>query len=106
VFFTNGDDVQRFISGHVSSRERQGLVHESIRRLLGLDALRTAKGDLESVHKRLRGEAAKKGGSDTSKLEEELAASDVEISRLSESIDGLNDRITNMSSQKAAWERS
>jgi DNA sulfur modification protein DndD len=105
VFFTNGDDVQRFISGHVSSRERQGLVHESIRRLLGLDALRTAKGDFESVHKRLRGEAAKKGGSDTSKLEEELAASDVEISRLSESIDGLNDRITNMSSQKAAWEK-
>lgn len=105
VFFTNGDDVQRFISGHVSSRERQGLVHESIRNLLGLEALRTAKDDIDTAHKRLRGEAAKKGGADTTKIEEALETTDGEIATLTGSVDALNDQITNMSSQKETWDK-
>jgi DNA sulfur modification protein DndD len=105
VFFTNGDDVQRFISGHVSSRERQELVHESIRKLLGLEALRMAKGDIEVAHKRLRSEAARKGGADTTKIEDALESTDAAIAQLSASIDELNDQITNMSSQKGSWEK-
>ena len=38
VFFTNGDDVQRFISsGQQAEQERQEAVHMAIRQLLGLD---------------------------------------------------------------------
>ena len=44
VFFTNGDDVQRFISsGQRADRERQQAVHNAIRQLLGLNNVEEAK---------------------------------------------------------------
>ena len=72
VFFTNGDDVQRFISGHISDGERQRIVHESIKSLLRIDQLNIAKIDTIAVTKRLRSKAAKAGGSDTEKREIEV----------------------------------
>ena len=49
VFFTDGEDVQNFISGSGSVDQRQTQVHEAIRSLLGLEALELAAGDLEQV---------------------------------------------------------
>ena len=48
IFFTNGDDVQQFISGFASA-ERQDSVHEAIRLLLGLEQLEIAREDLATA---------------------------------------------------------
>jgi DNA sulfur modification protein DndD len=47
IFFTDGDRVQRFITGELGAKARQSEVHNAVRALLGLDSLRTAEGDLE-----------------------------------------------------------
>jgi peptidoglycan hydrolase CwlO-like protein len=105
VFFTNGDDVQTFISGRVSSKQRQALVHRSIRDLLGLDSLRMASADLNAVFKRLRAEAAKSGGADVAAAEAELEATDEEIERLSKQASSINESLDNMTAQKNRWDK-
>lgn len=50
IFFTDGDRVQRFITGELGPKARQSAVHNAVRALLGLDSLRMAEGDL--VHSR------------------------------------------------------
>lgn len=64
VFFTNGDDVQTFISGRSGNQQRQGQVHRAIKDLLGLDRLQMASNDIEAAYRALRAEAAKSGGGD------------------------------------------
>ena len=105
VFFTNGDDVQAFISGKVSSQLRQDKVHKSIKLLLGLDEMRIAADDLDSVFRRLRGEVAKSGGSDTSTLESALEETDGELSVKRKEAEKVTQQLDNMTQQKAKWEK-
>ena len=75
VFFTNGDDVQRFISSgqQADPRERQKAVHFAIRQLLGLDNIEVAENDLSYIVNKLKRELAAGGGKElqeaTAKLE-------------------------------------
>lgn len=105
IFFTNGDDVQTFISGNVSSQQRQDRVHRSIRMLLSLDTLRTAKEDLEFVFKKLRAEVSKSGGSDTSKLEAALEETDAELAAGRAHADEVTEQLANMTDQKSKWDK-
>lgn len=72
VFLTDGDKVQRFISGTVATRERQHNVHQAIRALLGLDRLDVVEEDLVAVEKQLRKELAASGGVDVQRAQEDL----------------------------------
>ena len=89
VFFTNGDDVQTFISGRVSSQQRQGQVHRLIKDLLGLDALRVAAEDLQAVFKSLRSDAAKSGGGNFATATKALEETDAKIAASSTKRDEL-----------------
>jgi DNA sulfur modification protein DndD len=71
VFFTDGDDVQGFISDF-DTAGRQKQVRESIQALLGLEKMRIASGDLESVVAKFRRESAQTAGPDLVKLEAKL----------------------------------
>lgn len=90
VFFTNGDDVQRFISsGQQAEQERQEAVHKAIRQLLGLDYVEQAEKHLVTVAKRMK---------------RELAAAGSEALRIAQDhLNGVEDRIseqkTNLSDQ-------
>ena len=80
VFFTNGDDVQRFISsGKQADRERQEAVHRAIRQLLGLDDVEATEKHLSSIAKSLKRELADDGG-------EELKAATVALEAIQECI--------------------
>jgi DNA sulfur modification protein DndD len=105
VFFTNGDDVQTFISGRVSTQQRQAQVHKSIKMLLGLDTLRMAEEDLAAVYRRLRAEAAKSGGADTSALEDALEETDKELKEGRAEVGRLNEQLANMAEQRAKWDK-
>ena len=72
IFFTNGDDVQQFISGRVARGQRQGSVHEAIRLLLGLEQLELAGDDLAHVSRVFKKEAAAAGGGSLSEVEQRL----------------------------------
>lgn len=104
VFFTNGDDVQRFISGE-STQQRQSLVHQTIKALLGHDSLRMGVEDINAVYTKLRSEVAKQGGSDTAKLEADLNATDEEIAAVEKSIEAQSDALTNMAEKKEKWDK-
>ena len=73
VFFTNGDDVQRFIAGgQRGERERQDAVHEAIRKVLGLEDVETVEGNFSFALRRLRRESTSTGGEDLRTAEGEL----------------------------------
>ena len=101
VFFTNGDDVQRFIStGQQADRERQKAVHSAIRQLLGLDDVEAIEKHLASIAKRLKRELADDGGEElqaaTAELEaiqERIAETKNELATISERIDGVAEQI-------------
>ena len=73
VFFTDGDDVQRFVSNRVGQRERQAAVHDAVKQLLGLEELDTVVKDLDELCKKLRGEIAQEVGGELKDIEQELA---------------------------------
>ena len=72
VFLTDGDRVQRFISGTVATKERQLNVHQAIRALLGLDRLEEIESDLTAVEKQFRKELADSGGQDVQQAQTAL----------------------------------
>lgn len=78
IFFTNGDDVQQFISGFAST-ERQDSVHEAIRLLLGLEQLEIASKDLVATSRALKKEIAKAGGTGLSKIQHRLEEAQEEL---------------------------
>lgn len=82
VFLTDGDRVQRFISGSVATRDRQHNVHQAIRALLGLDRLEVVEGDLIAIEKDFRQELASSGGSSAKEAQEELDKCETEIAEL------------------------
>jgi DNA sulfur modification protein DndD len=107
VFLTDGDKVQRFISGTVAAKERQFNVHQAIRALLGLDRLEEVETDLVVVEKLFRKEMAETGGQDVQQAQVALDACENSLaeergrreksiekrSRIEEDIDGLDRRL-------------
>lgn len=105
VFFTNGDDVQTFISGRVGTQQRQAQVHKAIQSLLGLDMLRTAAADIEAAFRALRAESAKSGGADVQDAEAELEKSDESLQELEAQRSELVASLGNMAEHRAKWDR-
>ena len=80
VFFTNGDDVQRFIAGGQSGqRERQEKVHESIRHLLGLESVERVEKLARYAQQYFKRELASSGGEELEALEDERERLEDEI---------------------------
>lgn len=104
VFFTNGDDVQTFIS-RAGVQQRQTQVHKAIQALLGLDALRLAEKDIEAAFKNLRANAAKSAGADVETAERALEQTDGEIDKVNSEKEDLLQRLRNMQEQKARWDK-
>jgi DNA sulfur modification protein DndD len=101
VFFTNGDDVQRFISsGQQAERERQKAVHDAIRQLLGLDDVEQAERHLSSAAKDLKRALAKAGGEqlqaaadDLEKVQDQIAEHEAELDTVRQRIAGVDAQI-------------
>ena len=72
TFLTDGDRVQRFISGTVAAKERQYNVHQSIKALLGLDGLETVEDDIAKVANEFRKAMAANSGQDVKAAAEAL----------------------------------
>ncbi len=73
VFFTNGDDVQRFIAGgRNAERERQDAVHAAIRQLLGLADVEAAEARLKTVARKMRRQLSETGGERLQRAQAEL----------------------------------
>jgi len=105
VFFTNGDDVQRFISGQISKRERQGLVHESIKSLLGLDGLRQASQDIGKAKRQLEKEISKGSNSQLQNQESQLDAAEKKLGLANSVVEKKETEITNLEKTIHDWEK-
>ncbi|MGD9715445.1 MAG: ATP-binding protein, partial [Thermomicrobiales bacterium] len=105
VFFTNGDDVQTFISGRAGTQQRQGQVHKAIQALLGLDALRLAAGDVDATFRNLRAEAAKSAGAGVEAAEKDLEKTDEKLETLAAQREDLGSKLSNMVERKASDEK-
>ena len=93
IFFTNGDDVQRFISGNrVARGERQEAVHRAIRQLLGLDHVENASDVLEDVAKKLRRDMANSGSNEHKTAQDQLDKIDEEINQNKEHLEQIKHR--------------
>ncbi|CAK6695350.1 AAA family ATPase [Synechococcus sp. CBW1107] len=104
VFFTNGDDVQEFMSGRVDRVNRQGRVHEAIKALLGLDQLYTARADIVAADRRFRNKLSAEGGSDLADASNALnQAEDLTEQRKSEIIE-LESEIGRIKDKQTKWE--
>jgi DNA sulfur modification protein DndD len=105
VFFTNGDDIQTFISGKAGDQQRQEKVHEAIRSLLGLDILKAAADDLEVVARQFRSEASRSGGADVAAAEQALEKTEDEIKALEQTKKEYSESLANMMEQRAQWDK-
>ena len=82
VFFTNGDDVQRFIAGGLlAERERQEAVHNAVRQLLGFDDLQSAESRLRGIERKIRKELTSGGGENLKNAQEDLYGLDERIEK-------------------------
>lgn len=99
TFFTNGDDVQHFISGGQSQRQHQEAVHKAIRQLLGHDDVERVEKNLRSISKKFKSELAKSGGTKLQKANEELEKiqDDIELKNLD--LSKIQDRILRVERQ-------
>lgn len=95
VFFTNGDDVQKFISGKLSD-QRQKLVHKTIKALLGLDTLRDTVEDLDACFAGVRRKTAKESGDDLETAEAALTETKEKIDTGTAELDALETRLATM----------
>ena len=101
VFFTNGDDVQRFISsGQQAEQERQKAVHKAIRQLLGLDYVEHAEKHLVSVARKMKSELAATGSEalkiaqdNLNKVEDNITEQKANLSAQSHRIDAVDEQI-------------
>ena len=106
VFFTNGDDVQRFISnGQQADRERQRAVHSAIRQLLGLDDVEATERHLSSIAKRLKRELADDGGEELQAANAALETIQERVAEDEEELDTIRERIVRVDDQSRADER-
>ena len=101
VFFTNGDDVQRFISsGQQAEQERQEAVHKAIRQLLGLEYVENAERHLVYVARKMKSELAATGSEalksaqeNLNGVEDKITEQKANLSAQSLRIDGVDEQI-------------
>lgn len=105
VFFTNGDDVQRFISGRQRAHERQDKVHVAIESLLGIGTLRQAVADTDSVYQIYEKRAAKDAGSKVEALADRRDALKEKFDELGAKIEKISARQKNMEGTQAQARR-
>ena len=91
IFFTNGDDVQQFISGFASA-QRQDSVHEAIRLLLGLEQLEIARDDIAAASRAFKKEIAEAGGAKLSEIQQRLEEAQDELEALQSGLAETTDR--------------
>lgn len=106
VFFTNGDDVQRFISsGQQADRERQEAVHSAIRQLLGLDDVEATEKHLSSIANSLKRELADDGGEEHQAALADLEAIQEHVAEAKKELDTIRKRLARVNDQIRADER-
>ena len=94
VFFTNGDDVQRFISsGQQGDDRRQEAVHKAIRQILGLSEVEEAERYLTSVTRKTKGELAGTGSEALQSALEKLNGIEDSIKEQEERLSSTSERI-------------
>lgn len=97
IFFTDGDAVQRFITGELGTKARQAAVHDAIRALLGLDSLRMAAADLEKARTTFRKRlAAAPGASALKEIESKIEAASIRREQLVDQEATLRERLANI----------
>lgn len=104
VFFTNGDDVQEFMSGRLDRVNRQGRVHDAIKALLGLDQLYTARADIIAADRRFRNKSSAEGGSDLAEASNSLNRAEDSVDKLKSEIHDLDVEIGRIKDKQAKWE--
>ncbi len=93
VFFTNGDDVQRFIAGDQhGGRKRQEAVHQAIRKLLGLEDVETVEENFTAAARRFRKESTSTGGEEVQAAGDELESIEDELKRQRNNLSVINQR--------------
>lgn len=92
VFFTDGDDVQQFVSNQVALRERQEAVHNAVRLLLGLEELDTAVKDLDALGRKYRSDIGNEVGGELKEIEEQLESRRKALEGLIMELEGARDR--------------
>ncbi|MFJ9410513.1 AAA family ATPase [Streptomyces sp. NPDC101393] len=105
VFFTNGDDVQRFISGRQNAHKRQEKVHLAIESLLGIGMLRKAADDAAAVYEIYEKRAAKDAGSKVEALADQRDTRKNKYDELVARVDVLSARQKNMEDTQAQKRR-
>ena len=106
VFFTNGDDVQRFIAGgQHGQKDRQEAVHQAIRRLLGLENVETVEGHFTAAARRFRRESTATGGNELQSAGEELERIQGELTVQKAKLDTIKARINEVDEQIRLDER-
>lgn len=100
IFFTNGDDIQRFISSGQAQRERQEAVHQAIRQILGHSDVEQAEKNLRNISRKWRRELAKDGGeelqeanNDLEKFQDMTASKREKLKKIQERITRINEGI-------------
>jgi len=97
IFFTDGDSVQRFITGELGAKARQVAVHDAIRALLGLDSLRVAAADLERARATFRKRLASAPGAKAlGEIEAQIEETTAERQSLVALEDTLRERLANI----------
>ena len=106
IFFTNGDDVQRFIAGGQQAEQaRQGAVHKAIRQLLGLEQVELAESRLLAVQREFRRELAAVGGENLRLAQADLDKVVDSIEQEKETQEKIEQRIEVVSEQIRVDER-
>lgn len=93
IFFTNGDDIQRFISSSQAQRERQEAVHQAIRQILGHNDVEQAEKNLRNISKKWKRELAKDGGVELQEANNELEKMQDMIASKKEELKKTRERI-------------
>jgi DNA sulfur modification protein DndD len=105
LFFTDGDDIQKFISGRVRSHERQSKVHQAIRELLGIEQLTSSVADLKYVHSNLKRRVSAESGKDAEELENLCDELRRQIAEQEQKRTVIEVRQKSMETQQYEWER-
>ena len=105
IFFTNGDDVQEFMSGKVHRTDRQGRVHQAIKALLDLDQLYLAREDITAADRRFRRELTKDGGSDLAAAETAMGQAEDRQDELQDQISAADTEMQRIRDKRHDWEQ-
>lgn len=104
IFFTNGDDVQSFMSGRVDRSDRQGRVHKAIKDLLNLEKLYVARNDITEADKRCRKALSKDGGTELAAIATKLEAAEIALDTHTAKIADVDAEISRIRDRVNAWE--